>query len=232
MRTINPDTVFNRRNSTPKPSVRDALHPGIVGLASLVATLMIAAGIASADPPLASTFIGGSGDEHNSWSVQDESGNIYVASTTTSTDFPTTPGVHGPTYFGGAHDLYVAKFDSSLTTLLAATFVGGSGDETRPALAIASDGSLLVGGATLSTDVPVTPGAYQTSKNANEDVFVVKLSSDLTTVLAATYLGGSGTESWGSLVIDVDSSDNAVLGFRSTSSDFPTTAGEPTTLCT
>jgi hypothetical protein len=201
------------------------LHLGIFGLASLFAILLLASGTVSADPPLASTFIGGSGVEDNYRSVRDGDGNIYVASTTSSTDFPTTPGVHGPTYFGGAYDLYVAKLDPSLTTLLAATFVGGSGDESRPALAITSDGSLLVGGATLSTDIPVTSGAYQATKNANEDVFVVKLSSDLTTVLAATYLGGSGTESWGNLVIDVDSSDNAVLGFRSTSSDFPTTPG-------
>jgi hypothetical protein len=198
---------------------------GIVWLASLVATLMMAAGIASADPPLASTFLGGSGGESNYRSVRDTDGNIYVASTTTSTDFPTTPGVHGPTYFGGSHDIFVAKLDPDLTTLLAATYVGGSDTESRPALAITSDGSILVGGGTLSTDIPVTPGAYQASKNSYEDIFVVKLSSDLTTVLAATYLGGSGTDPWGSLVIDVDSSNNAVLGCRSTSSDFPTTPG-------
>ena len=225
MRTITLDTVFNRRNPTPHPSVREPLHLGIVGLASLVAILTMTPSIASADPPLASTFIGGTGNEGNYRSVRDGSGNIYVASTTNSADFPTTPGVHGPTYFGGAYDLYVAKFDPSLTTLLAATFVGGTGDENRPALAITSDGSLLVGGSTLSTDIPVTPGAYQTVKNAADDIFVVKLSNDLTTVLAATYLGGGGTDPWGNLVIDVDSSDNAVLGCRSTSSDFPTTSG-------
>jgi len=197
----------------------------LVGLAILATILLLASGLASATEPLASTFLGGTGDEHNARCVRDAAGNIYVASTTTSADFPTTPGVHGPTYFGGAADLYVAKLDPGLTTLLAATFLGGSDDEKYPALAIASDGSLLVAGATLSTDVPVTPGAFQTTKNAVDDVFVVRLSDDLTTVLAATYLGGSGTESWGALQIEVDSADNAILGFRSTSSDFPTTAG-------
>ncbi len=91
MRTINPDTVFNRRNPTPHPTTRESLPLGIVWLVGLVATLMMSAGVASADPPLASTFLGGSGGESNYRSVRDADGNIYVASTTTSTDFPTTP---------------------------------------------------------------------------------------------------------------------------------------------
>lgn len=209
----------------PNPTVRDTVKLGILGLASLFATLVMAAGIASADPPLASTFLGGSGGESNYRSVRDVDGNIYVASTTASTDFPTTPGVHGPTYFGGSYDIFVAKLTPDLTTLLAATYVGGSDAESYAGLAIASDGNILVGGGTLSTDIPVTPGAYQSVKSSDADIFVVKLSSDLTTVLAATYLGATGTEPWGPLTIDVDSSDNAVLGCRSTSSDFPTTEG-------
>ncbi len=103
--------------------------------------------------------------------------------------------------------------------------MGGSDAESYAGLAITSDGSILVGGGTLSTDIPVTPGAYQAVKDSDADIFVVKLSSDLTTVLAATYLGATGTEPWGPLTVDVDSSDNAVLGCRSTSSDFPTTEG-------
>ncbi|MCP3937822.1 MAG: hypothetical protein GY708_20940, partial [Actinomycetia bacterium] len=123
--------------------------------------------------------------------VRDASGDIYVVGGTNSADFPTTPGVHGPAYHGGGSDFYVAKFDRDLTTLLAATYVGGSSDESAPNLVIDSHGDLLVAGRTLSTDIPVTSGAYQTSKSAQEDLFVVKLSGDLTTVVAATYLGGS-----------------------------------------
>ena len=225
MARISPDPVNDRRNSNPNPVVRDGLHLGIFGLASLFAILLLAPGTVWADPPLASTFLGGSGGESSYRYVQDSDGNIYVASTTTSTDFPTTPGVHGATYFGGSHDIFVAKLTPDLTTLLAATYVGGSDAESYPGLAITSDGSILVGGGTLSTDIPVTAGAYQSTKSSEVDIFVVKLSSDLTTVLAATYLGAAGTEPWGPLTIDVDSSDNAVLGCRSTSSDFPTTEG-------
>lgn len=225
MSTSNPIPMFPKATSGLKGTGHAPPHAAIVSLAILIAALLLASDLASATEPLASTFLGGSGNEHNSRCVRDAAGNIYVASTTTSADFPTTPGVHGPAYLGGAADIYVAKLDPGLTTLLAATFVGGSDVEKYPALAITSDGSLLVAGATLSADVPVTPGAYQTTKNAGDDVFVVRLNNDLTTVLAATYLGGSGTESWGALQIEVDSADNPVLGFRSTSSDFPTTSG-------
>lgn len=209
----------------PEQAGRATPRTAAVRWAGPLTLLLLTAGVAVASEPVVATFLGGSGDEHNSRSVRDASGNIYLASSTTSADFPTTAGVPGATYFGGAADLYVAKLSPDLTTLLAATFVGGSGDEKYPALAIASDGSLFVAGATTSTDIPVTPGAYQSSKSAEDDVFVVKLSSDLTVVLASTYLGASGTESWGSLAMEVDSRDNPVLGFRSTSSDFPTTAG-------
>jgi len=225
MSTPNPYTGVNRTNSNPRQSARDRLPLGIVWLAGLVAALMMTAGNAAADPPLASTFLGGSGSESNYRSVRDADGNIYVASTTTSTDFPTTAGVHGPTYFGGTHDIFVAKLTPDLTTLLAATYVGGSDTESRPALAITSDGSILVGGGTLSTDIPVTPTAYQSVKSSETDIFVVKLSGDLTTVLAATYLGGTGTDPWSDLGLGVDSSDNVILGCRSTSSNFPTTPG-------
>ncbi|MEX1309597.1 MAG: DUF11 domain-containing protein [Candidatus Sulfomarinibacteraceae bacterium] len=225
MRTFSTNTMVDHQNSTSQAAIRDRLPLGIIWLAGLVAALIMTAGIASADPPLASTFLGGSGGESSYRSVRDADGNIYVANTTTSTDFPTTPGVHGPTFFGGSHDIFVAKLTPDLTTLLAATYVGGSDAESYAGLAITSDGSILVAGGTLSTDIPVTPGAYQSVKSSETDIFVVKLSSDLTTVLAATYLGATGTEPWGPLTIDVDSSDNAVLGCRSTSSDFPTTEG-------
>ena len=57
------------------------------------------------------------------------SGEIYVASRTESLDFPTTVGAYDTGYNGAPSDVFVAKFDSGLTTLLASTFIGGSGGE-------------------------------------------------------------------------------------------------------
>ncbi|MBD3646283.1 MAG: SBBP repeat-containing protein [Pseudomonadales bacterium] len=92
-------------------------------------------------------------------------------------------------------------------------------------MAIDSNGNLFVAGRTLSTDIPTTANAYQPAKRPDWDLFVVKLDSDLSTVLASTYLGGNKMESWGPVSITVDSRDNVVLLSRTISPDFPVTSG-------
>jgi hypothetical protein len=42
----------------------------------------------------------------------DASGNAYVAGSTSSTNFPTTPGAFQTTYGGGVGDVFVAKFSN------------------------------------------------------------------------------------------------------------------------
>ena len=94
------------------------------------------------DPLLQSTFLGGvdvlsvsAGDEAFSLAVHPTTGDIYVAGQTGSTIFPgTTGGAQAST--GGSADMYVARLNSALTTLIQSTFLGGSGTELTFALAI------------------------------------------------------------------------------------------------
>ncbi|UCE18936.1 MAG: VCBS repeat-containing protein [Gemmatimonadota bacterium] len=178
------------------------------------------------DPLLASTFLGGSGDEvawPSAGLAVDGEGNIYVAATTYSADFPATTGTYMIDHQGGNTDVVLCKFDGDLSTLLAATYLGGNSDDGTPFIAIDGDGNIFVTGETSSSDFPTTPGAFRETRPGLVDVFVAKFSNDLTTLLASTYLGGSVRDDHAKIAAD-DLGHVFVTG-RTQSSNFPVTEG-------
>jgi len=186
------------------------------------------------DPRLVSTFIGGSANEGTGieYSIMemDNSGHVYIVGTSSSTDFPVTSGVYSETFAGtpGTSDFVIARFNSELTVLEACTYVGGSandGNNYGLVYAIDNDGNVVVAGQSSSSDFPTTAGAFDASANGSVDIVVFKLSSDLSTLLGSTYLGGTSQEV--NFGIDVDQNDDVfVCGFtNSQTGDFPTTVG-------
>ena len=179
------------------------------------------------DPLLASTFLGGDNqDGHLEVPMAlDDDGNVFVASRTRSTDFPTTPGVHSETS-NGDYDVFVAKLNGDLSTLLAATYLGGSGhDGDFPGMALAVDehGDVFVAGLTASFNFPTTPGAYDQSYDGGGDFFVSKLDATLSTLMASTYLGGNGDD--GYIHMTLSDTGEPFLSGGTASSTFPTTPG-------
>ncbi|MEK7426244.1 MAG: SBBP repeat-containing protein, partial [Actinomycetota bacterium] len=134
---------------------------------------------------LASTFIGGSDSDSYGGLAIDSAGNVFVAGTTFSSDYPTTSSGAYDTTFNGGFDVFVSKLDSNLTSLLASTFIGGSSSEQGYALGVDSTGNVFVAGDTQSSNYPITSGAYDTTLNSWFDVFVSKLDSNLTSLLAS-----------------------------------------------
>ncbi len=124
-----------------------------------------------------STFLGGSKDEEGNGIVLDDSGGIFIVGDTNSTDFPTTSNALD-TSLNGRQDVFVAKFISSVSSLAFSTFLGGDGDDESDGIALDDSGSVYVTGWTKSIDFPATPGAYGTSFNGEQDVFVTKISID------------------------------------------------------
>jgi hypothetical protein len=175
---------------------------------------------------LASTFLGGSNGEGAYAIAIDSSGNVYVTGNTSSSDFPTTPGAYDTSYNDDV-DVFVSKLDANLTKLLASTFLGGGDGDDANAIAIDSSGNVYVVGKTWSTDFPTTIGAYDTSFKGGDDfhfsdAFISKLNSNLTQLLASTYLGGSSADIANALAID--SSGNVYVAGWTNSKNFPTTS--------
>lgn len=140
------------------------------------------------DPIISSTFLGGYSDEECRSLGVDSNDNVFVLGVTMSDDFPVTDDAYA-TSSSGNKDVFISKFSNDLTSLLASTYLGGSNTEDAHALAIGSGDNVYITGFTYSKDFPVTGDAYDASYSGG-DAFVSKLSGDLGSLLASTYLAG------------------------------------------
>ena len=130
------------------------------------------------DPLLASTFVGGSSDDYVGAIAIDSSGNVIIAGSTRSIDYPVTEGAYDTTHNGGV-DAMISKLDSDLSNLLSSTLIGGSVSDVANALAIDSTGNVIIAGNTISPDYPTTEGAFDTVLDGFRDVFISKLDNNL-----------------------------------------------------
>jgi hypothetical protein len=186
-------------------------HPGAPQVASSV----------SASPGLAySTLLGGSGSEGGVGLAVDASGAAYVGCWAESTSLPTTPGAFDRTQ-NGNWDVFVGKLNSAGSSLVYATYLGGSDDDDIGRLALDPSGAAYVVGVTLSADFPTTAGALDRVYNGNYDIFVAKLNPAGGALVYSTFVGGSYQDAAYDLFVD---GEGAVYFTGITeSSDFPAT---------
>jgi hypothetical protein len=169
-----------------------------------------------------STYLGGSGEDAANAIALDAAGNIYIAGSTASTDFPVFKPLQATS--GGQGDAFIAKFSADGAHVLYATYFGGSAADEARGLALDSLGNIYVTGQTFSHDFPLAK-AFQPScgLNAKKECpgtgFVAKLSSDGTSLTYSTYFGGTGGEA--ANAIAVDASGSAYITGATTSVDFP-----------
>ena len=87
-----------------------------------------------------STFVGGTGSDAGRGIDVDAAGNIYVTGQTASADYPTTLGVFDRGYNNNT-DVFVTKLDSSGSTIVYSTFIGGSAFDSGNGIAVDDAGS-------------------------------------------------------------------------------------------
>ncbi len=174
----------------------------------------------------AATYLGGSEHEFCEAIALDDERNIYVSGNTRSLDFPTTESAYNRNPKGKS-DVFIAKFDNDLETLLASTIIGGDEDECAYTMLFDSRGYVYVAGYTSSKNFPTTAHAYDEDYNGGEgDAFILKMDKDLKTLVSSTYLGGSGAEDdWRSPELILDNDGNIYIAGITDSEDFPTTPG-------
>nr|WP_260986720.1 SBBP repeat-containing protein [Paenibacillus terrae] len=210
--------ITGRTYSDDFPVTPGAVQTMFGGSSDVFVTKLNAAGNAL----VYSTYLGGDGDDYGLGIAIDSTGEAYVTGLTASSNFLTTPGAI-QTVYGGNNDGFISKLNTTGTSLVYSTFLGGSGGDNGTAITVDNAGNAYVTGNTASINFPTTPGAFQTSRSGTGDVFVTKVNPSGSSLAYSTYLGGSLTEyGYG---ISVDATGNAYVGGYTRSTDFPTTPG-------
>jgi uncharacterized protein (TIGR03437 family) len=179
------------------------------------------------------TILSGKGSDAASGLAVDAAGNIYVAGSTSSPDFPlhdafqSTPGPG-----------FVVKLSADGSQLLYSTYF----PDSINALAVDSAGAVYVAGTTYQTNFPVTPGLPAGPVSFSpvamtSGAFLTKISADGSHIVYSTVLSGSsvdcgagsscftGGRNTSGVAVAVDAAGEAYLAGNTNTNDLPTTPG-------
>src|SRR6185437_7484919 len=202
---------------------------------------------------LYSTYLSGNTAEQGNGIAVDHQGDAYVTGATDSTNFPTTPNAYSRSCGGDAHcglsladkagcisnctffdDAFVAEINPQLrakSSLVYATYLGGTLDDEGIGIAIDAARHVYIAGVTNSTNLP-TAAATQPTRgdagnplNPNTDAFVAELNLSAAgpaALLFSTYLGGKAND--GAAGIAIGHGDAVYVAGTTNSADFPTVA--------
>ncbi|MHA2459859.1 MAG: SBBP repeat-containing protein [Candidatus Thorarchaeota archaeon] len=164
-----------------------------------------------------STFIGGSGSDYGMFIEIGPNDDIYVTGSTQSSDFPTESAYDSS--YNSNDDCYIFRMANNGSTLIFSTYIGGSVVDCGRGIYVEESGDVIIAGYTNSANFPAVNG-NDTSHNGNYDAFTLKLSTDGTSLVFSTFIGGTGEDS--AHGIDVDGFGNIYVTGHTYSGDFPT----------
>jgi uncharacterized repeat protein (TIGR01451 family) len=165
-----------------------------------------------------STYLGGSGDEGVGRIALDSAGNVVIAGSTSSTNFPLASPQQSA--LAGGSDAFLTKLNSTGTSLVVSTYFGGNGDDGAGLAMDATENIYLVG-LTESTNLPLVNAILPYS--GDTDGFAAKFNPTASSVIYSTYFGGSGAD----IPSDAarDGSGNLWVTGTTFSADFPPRLG-------
>jgi len=215
--------AVGRTNSHDFPITPGAYQPTMAPLANM--NLFVSALNSHGSQLLWSTYLGGTTqqewDEASGIAV-DALGAVYVACTTNTSTFPTTPGAFQTQFPVGHQAGILAKITGNGTTLAYSTLLAGptTGGGVG-ALAIDPSGLLtcVSGG---YSDFPTTPGAFSTSPIGGVDSTIVRLSPAGDRLFYSTFLGGPHISAFEGIALG-PSGRVAVAGWCESPGGYPVT---------
>ena len=185
------------------------------------------------DRLLGSTYIGGSendgihdfraleiqnyGDEFRGEVYVDAADNIYVASVSTSANFPIVASTQTKK---STYDAVVFKLNNYCNQLLFSTFIGGNNYDAAYGIRVDKSNNIYVCGVTLSKDFPITSQSFRKTFGGDTEGFIVKIENNRLT--ASTFIGTSKGDL--AHLIDLDLEGN-VYTLGSTLGEYPVTSG-------
>ena len=169
---------------------------------------------------------GGNGDDRGTSIAVDSSGNAYVTGYTMSAEKSFPINVGPDLSHNGKYDAFVAKVKADGTGLEYSGFIGGDDSDVGLGVAVDTNGSAYVTGATWSYQYTFPAKIGPNLKLSGfSDAFVAKVYANGTGLEYCGFIGGYGYDDGNG--ISVDSIGNAyIVGYTSSSEDsFPVTVG-------
>ncbi len=165
-----------------------------------------------------STYFGGSGADSANGIVVDDSGDIYITGSTSSTNLPGTSSSPLQSSFGGGYDAFVTKINSSGTAILYSTYLGAGSPDYGTGIDVDSLGCAYVTGYVYGISFPLV-NPIQDHANGGYESFVTKINAAGSSIEYSTFLGGTGWDF--ANAIAVDNHGSAYIAGRTNSVDFP-----------
>lgn len=175
------------------------------------------------------TFLGSSGADTSAGIAVDGGGNAFIAGTTSSTGFPTTPTAYqtapaakGPQCTSACTSVFVSVLNSAGSALNYSSYLSGNGNDIASGMTIDNRSNLFVTGTTTSNDQPsITDAfpaampptakqpAFQSLPFAPIQFFVTKVNTagaGVFSIAYSTYFGGgnpiTATATGGAIAVD------------------------------
>jgi gliding motility-associated-like protein len=201
---------------------------------------------------LYATYLGGSGNEQPHSLVVDGAGNLVIAGRTSSPNFPNVNSSGTVDVLKGGYDIILTKLNGNGSALIGSRIIGGKlndgvniapkysnnivpmgqnslrlnyGDDGRSEVILDKMGNVYLASCTSSTDLPVTPNAFQKTNGGKQDGVFIKTSPDLSNILACSYLGGNNDDAAFALALNPNTNEVYIVGGTSSTNLAGTSKG-------